>query len=569
MLILVWAAQLPDRGVMRRAADAGRLGRSVKVKLSRSSSHSASDVAAWLGCSRRDEEEYTPKRIFRQAGKYEDRRRAFGLDLWYHIECGENTRRVMERLYGEGHRLDGIDAIEPEMFLERIHSDDPFQQNQSAHYSAINVYEAWSKFTCEKKSPVVVQVVDMGLDVDHEDLRDSLWTNQGEIPGNNIDDDDNGYIDDVNGYNFVENTGNELLGGDATWRTGLMNRWHGSHVAGTIAAGWNNSVGGSGISPCAQLMTAVVFGQTTTGGFAEAIAYAAENGAKVSSNSWGYGLEGYFPTDVRDSLDYFLNSASGIAIFAAGNDNSTEEYFPAAYPPVVAVAAVGNDGKKYQTSNYGNWINISAPGVDVFSTKLANEYGVDSGTSMACPHVSGVVALGLATFPDASRDLIFGCLYSSVQKLDDDTLGKGLVDASGFLDCVSRGTAEGEGDVEKCAVTCDGLPWIDSGTACPDSPDFGQPNYAREHLNNALGGGTRCCAREEDGNSEKMISICPAGPCQRVNFTTAQAWCHEAGLQLCTVNDILAGRARDTGCNYNYMRIWTRTMVNCSDTQDQ
>ena len=99
-------------------------------------------------------------------------------------------------------------------------------------------------------------------------------------------------------------------------------------------------------------MTAVVFGETTTGGFAEALAYADENQARKSSNSWGYGLAGYFPADLRDSLDYYLNSAAGIAVFAAGNDNSTQDFFPAAYPPVVAVAAVDNDRIRYRGSNH-------------------------------------------------------------------------------------------------------------------------------------------------------------------------------------------------------------------------
>merc|ERR1719155_303355 len=213
------------------------------------------------------------------------------------------------------------------------------------NYGAINLEGAWS---WSKGDPnVVVQVLDTGIDMSHPDLQMNIWTNTGEICGNGIDDDNNGY--------------------------------------GSANSG-------------AKLMISVGFGKTATGGFAEALLYGADMGAQISSNSWGYTSPGFVSQAILDAIDYY-NAVNGIVVFAAGNSNSEADYYPAFYSGTVAVSAVEDDGVRASFSNYGDWIEISAPGVSVYSTMLGTSYGYASGTSMACPHIAGVLALGKSFSP--------------------------------------------------------------------------------------------------------------------------------------------------------------------------
>ena len=155
----------------------------------------------------------------------------------------------------------------------------------------------------------------------------------------------------------------------------------------------------------------------------------------------GYTGPGYIAQSIKDAIDYY-NAKSGIVVFAAGNSNSESAYYPGHYEGAVAVAAVKNSGVRADFSNYGDWIEISAPGVSVYSTQLGTAYGYASGTSMACPHVAGVLALGLSVAPDATKDELLACMYETAKDVDGSNgayagkLGAGLVDAPAFLACV-------------------------------------------------------------------------------------------------------------------------------------
>ncbi|KAK7230288.1 serine-type endopeptidase [Aureococcus anophagefferens] len=165
-------------------------------------------------------------------------------------------------------------------------------------------------------------------------------------------------------------------------------------------------------------MVSVGFGKTRNGGFAEALLYGADNGAQISSNSWGYTNPGAYSQSVLNAIDYY-NAKSGIVVFAAGNSNSESAYYPGYYEGAVAVAAVKNSGVRADFSNYGDWIEIAAPGVSVYSTLTGSTYGYASGTSMAAPHVAGMLALGMAvdiTFP---RDGLLSCAYDTAMPIDD------------------------------------------------------------------------------------------------------------------------------------------------------
>ena len=203
------------------------------------------------------------------------------------------------------------------------------------------------------------------------------------------------------GYNFVNNSST------------IYPHNHGTHVAGTVAAVTNNGTGvagvagGSGSGDGVRLMSCQVFTNTSNGGFHVAPVYAADNGASISQNSWGYTHAGVYNTPVLDAIDYFnlngggISLSGGITIFAAGNANSSGQWYPACYSGTFSVAATNNQDKKAWYSNYDTWIDVSAPGGEtsftsargVLSTLINNTYGYYQGTSMACPHVSGVAGL--------------------------------------------------------------------------------------------------------------------------------------------------------------------------------
>ncbi|MFA5509304.1 MAG: S8 family serine peptidase, partial [Candidatus Cloacimonadaceae bacterium] len=272
--------------------------------------------------------------------------------------------------------------------------------------SDIDLPEAWD---IEKGHPdVVVAVIDEGIQFNHPDLQANMWKNTAEIPGNNIDDDGNGYIDDIYGFDFYNNSGT-ISGED-----------HGCHVAGTIAAVTNNYntgvagiAGGSGFGDGVKLMSCLVFTgsiQGYAGGWEVAPIYAADNGAAISQNSWIYGSEGHYEQAALDAIDYFNANGGGnvmdggITIFSVGNSNSSGQWYPAYYSGVLSVAATNHNDRKAAYSNYDTWVDISAPGGElidlivsqgVLSCKKDSGYKFMEGTSMACPHVSGVAALVL------------------------------------------------------------------------------------------------------------------------------------------------------------------------------
>ena len=281
-------------------------------------------------------------------------------------------------------------------------------QNNGTIGSDISLTEAWTIETGD--SSVIVAINDGGVDWRHEDLAGNMWVNPGEIPGNNIDDDNNGYIDDIYGYDF------------ALDRPLFLLDYHGTHVAGIVAAETNNGIGvagvagGSGNNDGVRIMSCAVFCNVgffnTSGGFEEAFTYAADNGAVISQNSWTYDTMDIFEQSTLDAIDYFIAEAGsplapmdgGVVFFSTGNSGESGQWWPGCYEPVVAVAATNNNDVKTIYSNYDTWVDISAPGGEyendeapvltgILSTLPNDEYGFDKGTSVACPHVSGVAAL--------------------------------------------------------------------------------------------------------------------------------------------------------------------------------
>ncbi|HEY0741636.1 MAG TPA: S8 family serine peptidase, partial [Chryseosolibacter sp.] len=413
------------------------------------------------------------KRIFRESGKFEKAHRAFGLHLWYEIAFDEKVavsealktyKKLVEfEIVEDKKKIFAIEPIQEQRGSEPVPqtisgtTNDP-RFNLQWHYkntgqsggtpgADISLVQAWAVQT---GSPdVIVAVIDGGIDVNHPDLAGSMWINDDEVPGNSIDDDGNGYVDDIYGYGFGDNTGT------------IRPNFHGTHVGGTIAAVTNNEVGvsgiagGSGSANGVRLMSCAGFGDFGTGGFEDAMVYAADNGAVISQNSWGGGSQA-----IEDAIDYFIaragydNSednfddnvqigpmAGGLVIFAAGNSNTDSPAigYPASYAPVMAVASTDHSDVRSYFSNYGSWVDIAAPGSNVYSTYPVSlgSYEYLSGTSMACPHVSGVAALIISEFQGAGLDpnQVWDRLEGTADNIDEqnpsyvDRLGAGRVNA--------------------------------------------------------------------------------------------------------------------------------------------
>lgn len=322
----------------------------------------------------------------------------------------------------------------------------------------VNALEAWK--TCKGDPSIIVAILDEGVMYTHPDLTANMWCNPGEsVQGAQTDGDGNGYEGDLHGYNFVTESG------DITW-TDANDTGHGTHVAGTIAAVNNNGIGVSGVAggdgtpnSGVKIMSCQVFsGQNsvTLAGEARAIKYAADNGAVILQCSWGYNssessiINGYTPGPAtekewaetypleKEALDYFINNAGspngvidgGIPVFAAGNEYAGNPAFPGAYSKCVCVSSLAADFTPACYTDFGSLVTLSAPGGDleyyskigeqedeywaetteqkgaVLSTMIKNgqpAYGYMEGTSMACPHVSGVAALGLAYAAKTNR----------------------------------------------------------------------------------------------------------------------------------------------------------------------
>lgn len=281
-------------------------------------------------------------------------------------------------------------------------------QNKGKVDADIDAPEAWAIHTGRHDAPVIA-VIDTGIDYNHPDLAANMWTNTGEIPGDGIDNDNNGVIDDVHGYNAFANTGDPLDG-----------HGHGTHCAGTIAGVGNNGVGVVGVNHAAQVMAVKIFsddGSTDSAAILRGIEYATKMGAKITSNSWGGG-------GASEAQKEAFQSSTALHIMAAGNNYSNNDLianYPSNYdiPNNIAVAASDRNDKRPGFSNYGpTTVDIAAPGKDIYSAAPGGGYQYMSGTSMATPHVAGVAGLVASAYPEATAEEIKARILDGADKLD-------------------------------------------------------------------------------------------------------------------------------------------------------
>ncbi|MEA1048645.1 S8 family serine peptidase [Lamprobacter modestohalophilus] len=367
--------------------------------------------------------------------------RVFGIDralevLRLNADRGRGVEKAIETL----NNLPFVDYAEPD-YVRRIDTNDPYYgyqwglENTGQSISGtsgtanadIDADLAWGITTGNPALPVAV--IDTGVDYTHPDLAANIWVNPGEIPGNGIDDDGNGYVDDIYGYDFFANDGDPMDEGG-----------HGTHVAGTICAEGNNRQGISGVAWGCKIVALRFLGPD--GGYTSdavmALDYAVAMGVPISNNSWGGG-------GFSDALYGAIASAAAsghLFVAAAGNsgvDTDSSAHFPSSYDldNILSVAATDNKDRLASFSNYGaNSVDLGAPGVDIVSTYPNNKYIYMSGTSMAAPHISGVAALLLDRHPDWGYAELRDRLFASARPLaalDGKTLTGGIVNANEAL----------------------------------------------------------------------------------------------------------------------------------------
>jgi serine protease len=294
----------------------------------------------------------------------------------------------------------------------------------------INAAGAWSYFS--SGSTITVAIVDDGIERTHPDLSANIWVNAGDNNSNGIDDDGNGYVDDKNGFDVGDNDNNP----DPT--TTAYD--HGTHVAGIVGARSNNSIGVASIGFSVKLMCVKSTSSPTsiTNGY-DGVVYAAVNKARVINMSWG----GTGSSITAQNIIDYAYSQGCILVAAAGNSNVNTMFYPAAYNNVISVAATQSADAKASFSNYGAWIDVSAPGENIFSTFVSASYGNKSGTSMASPMVAGLCGLMLSLNPTLTQADITNCLLSTADNIDAANptfigqLGSGRINANAAMTCVS------------------------------------------------------------------------------------------------------------------------------------
>ena len=404
------------------------------------------------------------ERIFPEAGEFEARHRAAGLHRWYRIRYDESVPSTKAEADLGG--LPGVESVQtPHRIKQRGYFNDKYYSLQwnlendgsmGATFKRgidINVRPVWEEFTAGSNE-VIVAVIDGGIDMQHEDLQGVV------IPAGQ-----NGSRTFIDGYMPYKVQGES----------------HGTHVAGTIGAISNNKIGVAGIAGGkngqggVRLLSCAIFAtsgdEMDDGDDAAALVWAADHGAVIANNSWGYDYDSeadaalgakdfiQHSSATKSAIDYFIDNAGidvdgkqtgpmrgGVVIFAAGNEGWSHDA-PGEYERIIAVGAIGPDGRMAEYSNYGTWVDILAPGGSdsednaiewIPSSDVDNEYTLQAGTSMACPHVSGVAALLVSYFggpgftnEDLKERLLGGARMDGFELPAGYSVGGGMLDAYG------------------------------------------------------------------------------------------------------------------------------------------
>ena len=335
-------------------------------------------------------------------------------DGWYSVSVPTGTSMQQALAFWQSHPNVAIVTPDFELTTQSIPNDPSFGSlwglsnngSQGGLLNAdINIEPAWALGTA---TSIVTAVIDTGVDYTHPDLASNIWTNTDEVAGNGIDDDGNGFVDDVRGWDFVNNDSDPM-----------DDNGHGTHVAGPIGAVGNNGVGVTGVAWTASIMPLKFLDQSGSGSLSDAIKaiqYARVNGAKIINASWG---GGGFSSALQSAISQFITSG-GLFVAAAGNE-TTNNYvtpsYPANYQGVISVGASTRTDTRASFSNYGTSVDVFAPGQSILSTLPGNRYGSLSGTSMATPQVAGALALLWGQNPTLSATTISQALINSTDNV--------------------------------------------------------------------------------------------------------------------------------------------------------
>ena len=400
-------------------------------------------------------------------------------------------KSVEEGLEIAGTRSDVLKYVEPNYIYRAFDTtpNDP-SYNLLCGMDSINAPAAWDDHVGDES--FVIAIIDTGIDYNHPDLIDNMWRNPGEIPGNGLDDDGNGYVDDVYGYDF------------ANYEPDPMDtNSHGTHCGGTVGGQGNNGVGVAGVMwECSlagvQFLTAS--GSGSLDGAVAAVQYCTANGILVSNNSWG---GGGFSQALYDAIQEAGDQIEHVFVAAAGNSGTNGASYPAAYnlDNIIAVAATDCNDNLAGFSQYSaTEVDVAAVGVDVYSSVPGNGYSSYSGTSMATPHVAGAVGLIYSVMGDATAAEIKALIMDNVRPVS------GL---SGT--CVTGGVI----DVEASLANTFLGPKIELLTSVPESMN---PNVSMMHRlkvdpreDNLLIGSVKMRYRMGDSGSFETVNMTPDG----------------------------------------------------------
>nr|WP_269438165.1 S8 family serine peptidase [Phosphitispora fastidiosa] len=417
---------------------------------------------------------------------------------------------------------------------------------------------------------IVVAVIDTGVDINHPDIADNIWTNPGEIPGDGIDNDSNGYVDDINGWDFYND--------DNTVFDPADEDYHGTHVAGTMAAVANNSTGVAGVAPNVKIMPLKFIGLDggTTSDAIEAIEYATAMGVRVSNNSWGRGTS--LPASGIDlELQNAINSSGQVFVAAAGNGDENNIGINNDIAPdspsglnstnIIAVAAINNGGGLASFSNYGvTSVDIGAPGVDILSLQPVysspdpeNAYQYLSGTSMATPHVAGAAALVLSVNPDLTPDEVNQILMDTgvpLPSLTGKTVSGKLVNAYNAVFAADTIAPEAPS-----VNPVDDNDTVVTGTAEPNNTVTVYDNVYSTVINSAAAAG--------DGAFTVSVDTQPSGKVLKITAKDNRG--NESAGTLVTVTDGTSPPAPDivTLTNDSYVNITNVNSFTFSGTEDE
>jgi serine protease len=358
---------------------------------------------------------------------------AISSDGWYRVRVqeGQNVTSLLQTIEGKN----GILNASPDfrIFVTTTANDPSFSNTwglENAADTDIDASQAWDYGT---STNTVVAVIDTGIDYNHVDLASNIWINTDEVAGNSVDDDGNGYVDDIRGWNFASNNNDPM-----------DDNGHGTHVAGTIGAVGNNGIGIAGVAWGVKMMALKFLDGSGSGDLSDAIAaidYARVNGAKVINASWG---SSSFSTALQSAIKRFQDFG-GIFVAAAGNDaenNASKPSFPANYSlsSVISVGASTSSGNLASFSNYGTNVDIAAPGSNIYSTMPGNRYASLSGTSMAAPHVAGAISLLWGQTPTSSAAQLIDLVMKNTDSVLLDRVASGRLNLGKAMTALRGGS---------------------------------------------------------------------------------------------------------------------------------